>query len=120
MLHHGGNCDFLPPPAVAYTTPRLEIGGAQYRFACDEPKLALASLEKIFIAGNLKHGELDWKKHQYAEFLEKAQRHYLKRILGERIDESGEPHLIHAAANLLLAAELENVWFRVTGVRNKK
>lgn len=119
---HGGMCDFLPPViktaaamGEAYlrsqSEPIYQSNPLQvYRFAADEPKKALYSLEEIFRAGNQKHGNLDWKTHHHAEFLEKAQRHFLKRVLGERIDESGQPHLVHAAANLLLAAELENVW----------
>lgn len=84
----------------------------------DEPKQALRRLERVFVEGNAKHGQFDWKNHHPAEYLEKAQRHFHHRLMKNPIDESGEPHLIHAAADFLIATELEIHWLTSKGMRS--
>lgn len=78
------------------------------RFAVDEPRQALAQLQQIFDMGNRKHGSFDWKTHHAGEFLIKAERHRVQALLQTHVDtESGCLHIIHSAADLLIAAELQ-------------
>lgn len=84
-----------------------------YRFSRDEPRQALMELDIIFRGGEEKHGVMDWKQHNAYEFLAKAERHLLKSLLGKHFDdESGRPHIVHGAADLLIAAELLIPWWR--------
>lgn len=69
------------------------------------PQEALSSLGSVLGYGTKKHGPFipdDWTSEH---FFAKYQRHIKKHLSGTLIDESGEPHIIHAAADLLLAWE---------------
>lgn len=97
-----------PTPAFGKKTLELVRTYEPKRFCADEPRVTLATLDRIFKEGNAKHGQFDWKRHHASEFLIKAERHRLKHVLGIRLDaESGCPHLVHSAADLLIAAELD-------------
>lgn len=69
------------------------------------PQEALASLGLVFQHGIDKHGPFvaqDWTSEH---FFKKYERHMRRYLAGTPIDESGEPHLVHAAADLLFAWE---------------
>lgn len=67
----------------------------------------LVELHDLLDHGNQKHGADDPPKHTTDHFIHKAQRHLLKHNLGHLYDaETEKLHLIHAAADLLLAASL--------------
>lgn len=73
----------------------------------DTPTTALISLTRVLSFGIHKHGPFKPENFTRQHFMEKHDRHLARILLGQTIDESGEPHLIHAAADLLLAWECE-------------
>jgi hypothetical protein len=73
----------------------------------EQPKNAIWSLYRVFQFGTVKWGAFDASKWTRQHFMDKFNRHINRANFGESIDESGEPHLIHAAADLLLAWECE-------------
>lgn len=69
------------------------------------PSIALCSLAEVLAFGVSKHGRFVPADFTPEHFLAKHGRHMVKHLAGRPIDESGHPHLIHAAADLLLAWE---------------
>jgi hypothetical protein len=69
-----------------------------------EPKLALCALAEVLNFGTSKHGSFDPKLFTTDHFMDKYRRH-MTRSFHTSLDESGQPHIIHAAADLLFAWE---------------
>ncbi len=70
----------------------------------ESPSLALTSLAQVLYFGVSKHGPFDPTQYTVEHFMDKYRRHMV-RSFHNPIDESGQPHIIHAAADLLLAWE---------------
>lgn len=78
------------------------------------PQVALLAVARIMTFGAAKYGRLNWKQPddhpvpRPSRLLDAAQRHINAHLRGEAIDaDSGEPHLAHAAASIMMALELE-------------
>ena len=82
----------------------------------DEPKRAIWSLYKVLSFGTEKHGAFRPELWTREHFMKKFRRHlFAVEVTGQDTDESGEPHLVHAAADLLLAWECEKHWSNNNG-----
>lgn len=81
----------------------------------DKPRIGLLPPEiiwrmaRVMEAGAKKYGEADYENlPNGSEHIEKALRHIYRHLRGRPIDaETGEPHLVHAACDLVIAAFLE-------------
>jgi hypothetical protein len=85
-----------------------EYDGAGFykKLDVDTPQLALASLHQVLSFGVQKHGPFDPKQYVPFHFWHKHGRHMERSGVDlQALDESGQPHIIHAAADLLLAWE---------------
>lgn len=90
---------------------------ALYRCGAGKPSLSLLpwaafpEVAEVMQSGVAKHGAHGWRepgKHTTAEYLDKALRHLAAHLGGVKLDaESGKKHLAHAAADLLIALELD-------------
>lgn len=96
-------------PGFAAETPWMHLR--------DKPSLSLLpwaafpEVAEVMQSGVAKHGAHGWRepgKHTTAEYLDKALRHLAAHLAGVKLDaESGKKHLAHAAADLLIALELD-------------
>jgi hypothetical protein len=76
------------------------------------PQKALLVVARIMTGGAKKYGDYNWKQDSgdgkdVARLLDAAGRHLNSHNMGERIDESGQPHLGHAICSLMMALERE-------------
>lgn len=75
------------------------------------PWAALPEVAEVMQSGVAKHGAHGWRepgKHTTAEYVDKVLRHLAAHLGGVKLDaESGKRHLAHAAADLLIALELD-------------
>lgn len=72
------------------------------------PMDALTRVVRVLEHGASKYGDNNWRNAGSSEvFIEAALRHIMKHVSGEKWDdESGLPHLHHAAASILLAVAM--------------
>lgn len=67
------------------------------------PLKAEEAVAKVFAFGAKKYGDYNYKSgFSYSRLYNAAQRHLRAFWQGEDIDESGEPHLAHAAASIMM------------------
>lgn len=72
----------------------------------DLPQKALFSVIKTFNYGQQKYGKYNYSgKIESSRFYDACQRHLYSWMLSEDIDESGNSHLSHAIASLLMLEE---------------
>lgn len=74
------------------------------------PWRAVPELVEVLEHGVPKHGAHGWRtsNHTVEEYIDKAMRHLAAKLAGQHLDpESKRSHLAHAAADLLIAIELD-------------
>ena len=67
------------------------------------PPKALRLVAQAMAEGAARYGDLNWKGLPASNLLNHAMRHLVRHMEGDR----SEPHLSHAAANLLMLTEME-------------
>ena len=105
-----GDMDYIPP-----TPNKLKVDGGGERKNDGKIRLSLlpASLfyaaAKVMMFGAKKYADHNWRRGmKWSVPFDCAMRHLLKWWDGEQLDEeSGESHLGHAVANLLMLIEYE-------------
>lgn len=76
--------------------------------------LALLAIGRVFDIGSSLHGEAygehNWRRPgvRYSMLYAAVMRHLLAWFGGENLDRSGESHLAHAAAGIIMMMDLEN------------
>lgn len=69
----------------------------------DVPQLALRDVAKVFNYGANKYAKFNYSGNiQALRYYDACQRHLHAWMTGEDIDESGNPHLAHAIASLMM------------------
>lgn len=71
----------------------------------------LEDVARVMEIGAVKHGRHNWIEQEWelTQFYDAAQRHLLAWLRGTNVDsETGEPHLAHALANLMMLLQLDN------------
>lgn len=66
---------------------------------------ALLKVAQLLTDQEAEHDGDRWRTHDAGHHLDCALRHLLAHQAGDTIDKSGHPHLVHAAARLLMAVE---------------
>lgn len=92
--------------------PGPVLGGQHYD--AGKPRVDLLPIGGLFAVaevmayGARKYGERNWQSGiQHSKLVGSCLRHVFKRLRGEVLDdESGLPHLAHAAANLLMVLDM--------------
>ena len=74
--------------------------------------ITLLEMASVYAYGAKKHGELDYQKHEQVYFIGKILRHTFRWIGGQKTDESGFSHLIHAMVCMMML-----LWVDRNGVR---
>jgi hypothetical protein len=82
----------------------VQLTAEEPSICVESPRRALVSLAQVLWLGVSKHGPFDPKLFTTEHFMDKYRRH-MTRSFHTPIDESGQPHIIHAAADLLFAWE---------------
>lgn len=76
------------------------------------PILATQSVMDVFTYGANKYEAYNYSKGmKHTRYIDAAIRHINAYLIGEDIDESGNPHLAHAACSILMA--LDNILLKV-------
>lgn len=71
------------------------------------PHESLALVLQVLEFGARKHKEFGWLEHDSRTYFDACHRHLAAWQSGQELDESGLPHLAHAATNILFALALE-------------
>ena len=69
----------------------------------------ITAMQKVMEFGAEKHGAWDWKERDNTYINDRMRAilsHYSKIVAGEWVDESGQTHLAHIAANAMIIDEL--------------
>ena len=74
------------------------------------PKSMLSALGMVYTKGAVKYSDRNWEKGMaYSRIIGPAYRHFMKWLMGERLDsELGTHHLAHAIFNLAALIEYES------------
>jgi hypothetical protein len=85
----------------------VKFDAGKLRVSLIPPKTILL-LAEVFEYGAGKYGEHNWKKGiDPVRLYDAAMRHLLAWMDGEKLDESGCPHLAHALWNVAVMIEME-------------
>jgi len=84
---------------------KYDDGKVKYHYV---PGLALEAVARVLTISEKKYPGEQWRKGlDYSRLWDATQRHLQAFWQGTEIDQSGQPHLAHAAANLLMLLEFE-------------